>query len=78
MLAKTDSLHERFYGRFLEESSICGHMEAAGLEWHLGGLGREITFPILNHNWRIEGDVDPDAHDYLAVASNPFPVEMSN
>ena len=72
---KTDSWPDRFYGGFLEESAICGHMEEAGLEWHTGGLDMGTTFPILNKNWRIEGDVDPNAQDYLAVASEPFSVE---
>ena len=50
-------------------------MEEAGLDRHAGGGEEAGDFPILNLDWRIDGDIGDDARNYLEVATDPFSVE---
>ena len=72
MLAKTDVAPGGFYGRFLQGSSICGNLRESGCDWHIGGQGG--GFPILNRNWRIQGEVGQNARDFLETADIPFSI----
>ena len=51
----------------------CGHVEESGIARHIGRQGED--FPILDQNWRINGDLDQDAHAFLATADTPFTIE---
>ena len=48
-------------------------MSASGTEWHIGGA--DGAFPILDHEWRILGDIDGDGYDYLEIEDAPFSID---
>ena len=72
LLAKTDLTPEGIYGRCLRGSSIFGHAEESGSEWHIGG--HDADFPILNRNWGINGGAGQDDRAFLLAADIPFSI----
>ena len=73
LMVKTNQAPDGFHGRFLTDSAICGHALEAGLDWHRGS--GEDNFPILNEEWRIMGESDQYARDFLEVSDSTFSVD---
>ena len=75
LMVKTNSTSEVFYGRFLKESAICGHTEETQFDWHAGW--EDGSFPILDMDWRITGEVASNAQNFLDVADVPYSVDAA-
>ena len=74
-MVKTQWAPDGFYGRFLTETAICGHVVQSEMGWHTGG--DEDNFPILDAEWRIDGEAEPGAYTFLEEADAPFSVEAA-
>ena len=72
---KTECATEGVYGRFLEEAAICGRVAQLDVDWRDGG--GEDRFPILDTEWRIDGEVGPEAHKFLEEAEVSFAIEAA-
>ena len=70
LVVKTNNTPEGFYCRFPTESAICGHVLEAGIDWNVGG--DDGSFPILDQEWRINGEIGRNAQDFLDVVDTPF------
>ena len=52
---------------------MCGHWREPNAEWRNGG--DSVQFPILDTEWRIQGDVDMGAYRFVEISNVPFSAE---
>ena len=72
LLVRTDMTPTGFYGRFLKESAICGHLRESGCDLRAGRQGDE--FPILDRNLGYNAKSIKTPFDLSESADAPFSI----